>query len=572
MEFASVFNELAGIVVFATIVGAIGLVLRQPLIVSFIAAGVLAGPSLLDLAQSTAHLDLLAEIGVALLLFVVGLKLDIHLIRTTGPVALVTGLGQIVFTSVLGFFLCLGLGMDPIVSGYVAVALTFSSTIIIVKLLSDKGEIDSLHGRVALGFLIVQDIAVVALMIVLSAIGVGAGKEGDIWDTLSVIALNGAGLVLAVTLFARYLARPLLHRLADSHELMFLFAIGLAVGLAAISGSLGFSKEMGAFMAGVALASTPFRDAIGSRLTGLRDFLLLFFFVSLGAHIDLSTIGQDLLPAIVLSLFVLIGNPLIVMAIMGAMGYRKRTGLLAGLTVAQISEFSLIFAALGMNVGHLQSDHVGLVTLIGLITIGLSTYMILYSAKLYAFLEPWLGIFERRVPFREAEVTPDASGKDFDVLLFGLGRYGSNIARHLRQQGLSVLGIDFDPEAVRHWRDAGHAAIYGDATDPDFSTALPLGDRRQWVVSAISSTTGEPLSNGDPQLTLLRALKAASYEGRMAATAQRAGDVHILKEAGADVVLLPFADAARQAVDLLTAAITDGDHRGGAGKLSNIGA
>ena len=176
------FYEIAAILVLAAAIGFIGLLARQPLIVSFIAVGILVGPSVLDIARSDQHIDLLAELGIAVLLFLVGLKLDLKLVRTLGPVALTTGLGQVLFTSVIGFLLGLALGLDATTSFYVAVALTFSSTIIIVKLLSDKKEIDALHGRIALGFLIVQDIVVVIAMIALSAAGVGAGEETGFAD------------------------------------------------------------------------------------------------------------------------------------------------------------------------------------------------------------------------------------------------------------------------------------------------------------------------------------------------------------------------------------------------------
>jgi len=240
------------------------------------------------------------------------------------------------------------MGIDWLTALYVAVALTFSSTIIIVKLLSDKQEIDALHGKIALGFLIVQDIFVVLAMVVVSAIGLGGG-EGEGGGSLVFLMLGALGMLAFVYVFIRYLANPLLHLVARSSELLVIFAVGWAAGFAAVADWIGLGKELGGLLAGVSLASTPMRDAIGSRLASLRDFLLLFFFLSLGAGLDLSTLGAQMGPAVVLSLFVLIGNPLIVLAIMGYMGYRKRTGFLAGLTVAQISEFSLIFMARGLR-------------------------------------------------------------------------------------------------------------------------------------------------------------------------------------------------------------------------------
>jgi Kef-type K+ transport system membrane component KefB len=173
------FAEIALLLALAAAIGLAGTLLRQPLIVSFIAAGLIAGPSALDLVHSDAQIELLAELGIALLLFLVGIKLDVKLIRSLGTVSLMTGLGQVAFTSVFGYLIGLALGLDHLTSIYVAVALTFSSTIIVVKLLSDKREIDSLHGQIALGFLIVQDLVVVLAMIVLSAIGIGAAGSGD---------------------------------------------------------------------------------------------------------------------------------------------------------------------------------------------------------------------------------------------------------------------------------------------------------------------------------------------------------------------------------------------------------
>ena len=305
---------------------------------------------------------------------------------------------------------------------YVAVALTFSSTIIIVKLLSDKHEIDALHGRIAIGFLIVQDIFVVLVMIGLSTLVPGDKTDNLEYEVLAVL-FKGTAFLISLGLVMRYGLPPLLRRLARSQELLMIFAVAWGVSLASMGELLGFSKEVGGFLAGVSLASTPYREAIGSRLVSLRDFLLLFFFLSLGAQLDVGLVGGQLGPAMALSLFVLVGNPLIVMIIMGVMGYRARTGFLAGLTVAQISEFSLILGALGVTLGHIDDSTMGLITLVGLVTIGLSTYMILYSHPLYEWLAPWLRIFERHVPHREQEEDGALGPAVYpDIILFGLGR------------------------------------------------------------------------------------------------------------------------------------------------------
>lgn len=543
---AYIFYEIAALLVLAAGVGFVGLMLRQPLIVSFIAVGILAGPSVLDIVHSAEPIDLLAELGIAILLFLVGLKLDFNLVRALGPVALITGLGQVAFTTVFGFLISLSLGLAPLTALYVSVALTFSSTIIIVKLLSDKREIESLHGRIALGFLIVQDIVVVLAMIVLSAISAGGGGDNALRDVMAVIGY-GLAMLAGVALFIRYVADPLVQRLSRAPELLVSFAIGWAALLAALGDYLGFGKELGGLLAGVSLASTPFREAIAARLASLRDFLLLFFFIALGASLELSVLGANLGPAILLSLFVLIGNPLIVLVIMGALGYRKRTGFLAGLTVAQISEFSLIFMTMGVAIGHVSEGALGLVTLIGLVTIAASTYMITYSHWLYNRLEPLLGVFER------GDSGADAAGAQtvqaFDVIVFGLGRYGLGIATRLREAGWRVLGVDFSPEAVRHARKQDFSVVFGDATDPEFLAQLPVLQAR-WLVLAIPEhDTG--LTHEDPRRALLRTARDIDYAGKVAVATHRPASEQSLAEAGADLVLMPYRDASMAAASML---------------------
>jgi len=537
---ASAFQEVAVILVVAAVIGAIAIWLRQPLIVAFIAVGILVGPVGFGIVTSTEEIDLLAELGIALLLFVVGLKLDVRLIKTVGPVALATGLGQVVFTSVFGFLLAMVLGLEPVTALFVAVALTFSSTIIIVKLLSDKRELEDLHGRIAVGFLIVQDIAVVLAMIALTAFGSGEAAN-DVPGEILLIFAKGFALLGGVALLMRFVLTPVFNRLAHSPELMVLAALALGIGMAAIADVLGFSKEVGAFLGGVALASTPYREAIGARLVPLRDFLLLFFFIALGSGMDLGDLGNQVGTAVILSLFVLIGNPLIVMVIMGAMGYRKRVGFLAGLTVSQISEFSLILGALGVSYGVITDQDLALITAIGLMTISASTYAILNSKWLYERLEPWLGIFERdRKAFAGDHLLNDSKG--VNAIVFGLGRYGRRIAAELERRGLNVMGVDFDPNAVADWGQQGHSSAYGDLEDSELVHELPLAEA-DLIVSSVPDR--------DANLAMLHAVGQIGFDGTIAVTTHREDEMERLRERGADVVLCPFAVAAEVAVDEL---------------------
>lgn len=414
--------------VLATVIGFIGLLMKQPLIVSFIAVGLIAGPSVLDIVHSKEQITLLSELGIAILLFLVGIKLDVKLIRSIGGVSLMTGLGQVAFTSIAGYFIGLSLDLGHITSLYVAVALTFSSTIIIVKLLSDKKEIDSLHGQIALGFLIVQDLVVVLAMIVLAAIGIGDGHGGTNDSSVWNVALSGGGLLLFVIVFVRYIANPLTEQLAKIPELLVIYAIAQAA----------------------------------------------------------------------------------------------------------------LFAAIG--------DFVGLVTLVGIVTIAASTYMITYSHWLYSLAEPLLGIFEREGTPKEQSEEHHSCGH-YPIIIFGLGRLGTAIAMRLKNKGFKVLGIDFSPETIKHWNQLGLDTQYGDVTDAEFITELPLR-HAQWIVSTIPyHHTG--ISSEDTRKTIIQLTRVAGFSGKIATVSHSKTETEELKILGIDLVFEPFQDAADRASELL---------------------
>jgi Kef-type K+ transport system membrane component KefB len=532
------FEQIAAVLVVCVVAGGLATLLRQPLIVGLIAAGIAVGPEALGLVEASSEIELLAKIGISLLLFVVGLKLDVRLVRTLGPVALATGLGQVAFTSAAGYLIAIGLGFQIVQAVYIAVALTFSSTIIIVKLLTEKRELDDLHGRIALGFLIVQDIVVVLAMIAITAVGDTA--SGDLLTEFGAVALRGVALLAAVAAIGRWVTPKVTHLLARQPELLVLAAVAWAVALAAITILLGFSEEVGAFLAGMSLASTPYREALSSRLSTLRDFLLVFFFIDLGTRFELTAAAEQIPAALLFSAFVLIGNPIIVLIIMGMMGYPKKVSFKAGLTVAQISEFSLILVALGAAQGHIGDDVIGLVTAVGLITITVSTYLIYGSDRLHDRIEPLLRVFERDRPARSDE--EEDGLVEVDVIVVGLGRFGRTVVQELKEAGDRVLGVDWDPRSVRSdvWGDV--PVIYGDADDPDLAEQLPL-DGVLWVISTLRTR--------DANLTLIDSLRRHGYRGRIVVSTDDEEDEHRLVRAGADLTIRPLHAAARPLMDLL---------------------
>lgn len=475
-----VFFEIALIIGIATLVGLIMHKLKQPLLIGYILTGIIIG--FLNILSNVNTIKLFSEIGIALLLFVVGLHLNPKIIKEVGKVSLITGLGQVIFTSVIGFLISKLLGFSTVISIYIAIALTFSSTIIIMKLLSDRGDTNKLYGKISIGFLIVQDILAVLILMVVSssANAVGANLTFEILKTL----LFGILLVVIFFLIGFYILPRLTSYLAKSQELLILFSISWALILAAVFYFFNFSIEVGAFLAGMTLSMSPYRHEISSRMRPIRDFFIVIFFILLGYQMGFSSIGLYILPIILLSLFVLIGNPLIVIILMGKLGYSRRNGFLAGLTVAQISEFSLILVALGVTVGHVDQSILSLVTAVGLITMAGSSYMIIYADKIYPKLSNYLSIFERKG--KKVDDVSYNQDKPHDVIVFGYDRVGHELLKYFKRNNINFLIVDYDPLTIKKLTRRKIPCIYGDVTNMELLDDLNLKDTKM-VISIISS-------------------------------------------------------------------------------------
>lgn len=541
----SIFNEFTLLLSLSALMGYAALKLRQPLILSFIVVGIIAGPSALGWITAHSELEVLASFGVTLLLFIVGLKLDMELIRSYGKVAFIAGLGQIAFTTIAGGLLGLSLGIPLAQSLFIAFALTFSSTIIIIKVLSDKFEIDSLYGRIALGVLIVQDIVVVIAIIVLSSLSMQTDMQQSLSGQLFWLLVKGAGFLGVIALITRYALEDIVDHLAKSRELLILFAIAWAALLAMAGDLLGFGKEIGGFLAGLSLGSTFYRDAIASRLETLRNLLLLFFFLNLGASLQLAEMQSGWPAVLVFSLFVLLIKPLIVMLMMGRLRFRARTGFLTGITMGQVSEFSLILASLGVTLGYIDMHYASLITFVGVVTITLSTYMMKYDNVLYEWLAPHQKIFERETN-RLEDAAPINLNQTIDTIVYGFGRHGEYVAKVLEDNGMHVLGIDFDPYRVKHCRQRKRQVRYGDAEDSEFVKSLPL-DKVKLVVSTFPHI--------EANRTLVSSLREAGYQGKIALSVFHEHDIALFKKLKPDLLLIPYQDAAQQAAERILALV-----------------
>lgn len=550
----SLFNQIALILILASVVGFASLLLRQPLIVAFIAVGILAGPAFLDIVDlHNSFLDTLAELGVTILLFTVGLKLDLSLLKKMGIKALIVGTLQILLTAILGASLCLLLGFSVPESLIMSAGLAFSSTIIVVKLLSDKRAIDSLYGRMALGILIVQDIAVIGTMLAVTSITQDTlTQDVSVLTMVSMIVVKLVTLIILTALFIKYVANALVEHLTKAPELTIIFAAGLAAMMSALCHHMGLSQELGGLLAGVALASTPYHHVIASRLSSLRDFLLLFFFVILGVQMNPAEMGNQILPALALAAFVMFIKPALIYGLMIMQGYKKRSSFMTGSSLAQTSEFSFILIAMtsaaGITSGHVSET----MTMVGLITMGISSYVIIFNTNIYAFLET-RGLMKQRAAGKDTTYLDNeddaSSDQSYDVIIYGLGRYGHAMALKLIKNGHHVLGVDFDPHVIQHAKNDFIPVIYGDAADPEGPAHLPLKNAKIIIFAFHHYMTG-PL-HADLRRTLSKALREHGYKGLIAATTHHPEHDQDLKDHGIDLVLTPYLDAAHEGAEVV---------------------
>jgi Kef-type K+ transport system membrane component KefB len=417
---------------------------RVPTLVAYIATGLLLGP-VLGLVELDTAMELISHVGIALLLFLVGLELSVDKIRDVGGVAVAAGLGQVVFTAAGGFGLSMLLGFDTMESIFLATALTFSSTVVVVKLLSQKKELDALYGRIAVGIFLVQDLVVIVVLTFLAGLGdPDTLTPGTLARSLG-LAFGGMLLLLAGAMLASRWVLPRVFGWVRSHpEVTFVWGLCWCFLLVVAAEAMHLSPEIGAFLAGVALAQLPHAHALRRRVHPLTNFFIAVFFVTLGVQMELGAAQAHWGAAVVLSLFVLIGNPFIFIVIIGRLGYGERTSFLTSVTVAQISEFSFIFAAVGLSAGLIDEAILSLIAVVGLVTIAASAYMILYNHGLYALVRRTgvLRLLGASGPDREED---RSAGMEGHVIVVGMNPLGRMLVNGLNARGETTVAVDSDP-------------------------------------------------------------------------------------------------------------------------------
>jgi Kef-type K+ transport system membrane component KefB len=498
-------------------------ILRQPLIIAYIIAGIICGPFILGFFDGGHELySTFAQFGVVLLLFIIGLNLNFNHLRSIGKVSLITGLGQVIFTAGIGTMLLLALRTELTSALYLAVAITFSSTIIIMKLLSDKKATETIYGRYTIGLMLVQDVIAVILIIILGMMRSGSTSNAE---AIGLLVAKLIVVVLTLFLVSRYALPKLLDKIADSSELLFLFTLAWCSGVASTLYVLGLSLEIGAIVSGIALSSSPYQLEIGSRIKPLRDFFLILFFIVLGSEMTLTSLDTIATPAITLSLFILIGNPLILYILFRTLHFTRRNSLLAGLTAAQVSEFGFVLLFTGRQMGHLQGNEVAIFTAVAITTIFISSYLISYNEAIYRFFSPLFRLFGQDKN-RQAERAP----RRYDAWIIGYHRIGIKVAEAMKDLNVKFAVIDFDPQAVARLHKAKIPFYFGDVADVEFLDGLPIANSKLVILT---------IPTIDEQINVLKHLRRINEEVLVIGNAYHIPDAKILYDNGAAFVMMP---------------------------------
>jgi Kef-type K+ transport system membrane component KefB len=509
----------------AAIITILARIVKQPPIIAYLISGIIVGPIFLNIIGPTSgaseFIDVFARLGVALLLFIVGLNLDFRVLKEFGKVSAFAGIGEIVVTATIGFAVAMLLGFTHTAALYIAIALSFSSTVVVVKILSDKKELDTLHGRIALGILIVEDFVACLILMLLPVMR--TGDIGAIFFGMGKIVLLG----LLIMLVYKLIVKRSVDYLARNPEVFFLCGIAYALILSALFNYFGLSMEIGALIAGMSLASSKYTLELAGKVKPLRDFFVVLLFVYFGSQLITPISGKIVLDAIIFSAIILLGKPLIVMTFMRMLGYKKRTNFLTGASMAQLSEFSLIVILLGYNAGILDSAIMNLAVLISIITIGISSYSIYYSSSIFNKISHLLNIFDGKT---EEKSLTNKDYENYDIVLFGYHRMGYKILSVLKGLKARILVVDYNPRVVLALAQEGMNCVYGDAGDAEFLSEMKLG-RAKLVISTIP--------NEEINITIRNMMQESGSKAAFITTAEQPRIALDLYNHGADYVIIP---------------------------------
>ncbi len=528
--------------------------IRQPLILAYIAAGVLLGKEMgFGWLNDVHSIETISEIGLILLLFMIGLEMDLKKIREAGKVVTLTGVAQIGTCVVLGwlFFRWLGIGGGQFDALYLAVCTAMSSTLIVVKLLHDKFELDTLPGRITLGVLVLQDVAAILF------IGVQPNLQDPRFLPVLLSFVKGVGLIAAAFAATRYVLPPLFRRIAKVPELVLAGSLAWCFLIVAAADLAGLSRAMGALIGGISISTFPYNLDVISKLTSLRDFFITLFFVALGAGIPRPT-PELLLAAFGCAVFVAFSRYVSVTPLLLGLRNGHRVSLITAINLANVSEFSIVIATAGFKDHHISQAAQTLIVLAFAVTATVSTYEISYNFELHRVISRWL----KRLGLRDLDQAEQRLAAERPrLMLLGFAKVASSLLEEIDRRAPvlkeRMAVIDFNPEAVHELRRRGIQVHYGDISHTDSLRHAGI-EKAEIIVSTIPDHYLKGINN----LRILHLVRQINPKAQVVVTAETLAAARELYKAGADYVSVPRLDVAADllpALEKLVAGVTDSD-------------
>ncbi len=514
------FIQLGIIIIIAAVAAYTLRLIKQPQILSYVLVGVLITP-LFGWVTDTSLIQSMSTIGIAFLLFIVGMEIDLKKLKNVALVSTLGGGIQIAVLFTLGYFLALLLGFLSLEAAYIGLMLTFSSTMIVMKLLSDKKELNTLHGRIVVGILLMEDIvAIFALSIFSSIDNFSPGLFGFAF-------LKFLSLFAAAYLCSKYIFPRVFRYAAKNQELLLITSLAVCFIFSLAFYFINFSVAIGAFIAGVALGSLEYNFDIIGKVKSLKDFFSLLFFVSLGMGLSIAVIVKMWIPLIVFVVFVIFFKPILTMTVCSMFKYTKKPAFLSAISLSQLGEFSLIIATQGLLLNHISADLFSLIVVVALVSITTTSYLMKYDDWFYNLMEKPLKIFEmfstKGMEYMPTETKPR-------IILCGHNRIGYSILRSFSKEKKKVLIVDYNPEMIDRLAKDGYHCLYGDVGDGEIIDKMNLGQ-----IKMLISTVPEVKDS----LNLINRVKKMNRRAKVIVTAQEIDTALKFYNAGADYVVMP---------------------------------
>lgn len=525
--------DIAIILIISAVLAFIAKMLRQPLIPAYVLTGLIIGPLVLGFIRNLDLIYAFSEIGIAFLLFTAGLEISFRKIKEAGlkKIALV-GLIQVGIIFGVVYLLAGFLNLTTLQAAYIGIIMAFGSTMVDIKLLADRGELVTLHGRLVLGILLLQDLIAIIAIVVFTTGGFAVVPLMTAFAKLLMI------LAVAIVL-QKFVLNKLFKFAARSNELLFLSSLAVLFMFIILAYVSELSIVIGAFIAGVSLANSPFKIELESRIAPLRDFFAILFFVALGMQIVFTGVGERMILFWVLLGGALVVKPLITLILLRCTGYHSRTSFFTAISLAQLSEFSLIIGAIGVGLGVLDMSIFSTVILATIITMSITPYFIDFKDGIYRFLKYPVALLKFLPTKENLQYKDDA---DKEILMIGSHRMGGALMEELLSKKDKLLVVDYNPDVINVLKKKKISCIYGDITSPELLNNINI-KKMKLVISTIPEY--------EETLHLLKKIKKIAPKVKMVVVGSRISETLRLYEAGADYVVTPKIIAGQEVANII---------------------